>query len=231
MLLPIRVMQVVLWTCAAAFCSPVFAIESTSCRLGASLHVVTCSEKCSLSQVDGAGKTRELKQADSWRQFERQYHRQPGGSPSDRWVASSAALDIHTAFGVLDTPTAVTPDQSRIAAAIAPSNAFDEYGPKQEFAVLETSSKDLIWRRQVNGTVESLAWSPDGLAIAAVVSAPAEKPKRGLVDAVAKVFGWRVEHRRAWLKVFDAEGITQCEIDLYRDLKTPTTYVVWTGPQ
>lgn len=230
MLLPVRVIQITLWACVSGFCSELFAAESQTCRLEVPLYVVTCSETCSLSRLDSTGHARVLKQADSWRQFEPRYHRRPGSSSSDRWDTGGLSIDRRTTADMLDTPTAIATDRSRFAAANAPLNTFDEYEPKQEFVVLDGANGNPIWRRNVKGSVESLVWSPNGSAIAALISAPAEKPKRGFVDALAGVFGWSVEHRRAWLEVFDAEGVAQCELELYSDVKTPSTYVVWPVP-
>jgi hypothetical protein len=220
-------MQVMLWAGVIGFYGAAFATESKACQLPAPLYVVICSERCTLSEIDNAGVIKALKQVESWRQFEPAYHRQPGSSPSDPWGSSGVVIDRHMDAGVLDTPAAMALDRSRVAAAIAPPDEFNEYDAKEDFAVFNESNRVPSWRRHVNGSVESLAWSPDASAIAVLIGAPAEKSKRGVVDAVARVFGWRVEHRRGWLEVFDVEGARQCRIELYSDLRTPTAYVVW----
>ena len=227
MLLSVKAIVTALVAGLIGVSSAAFAMESKTCQLAAPLYIVICGERCSLSEVGVMGMVKVLKQADSWRQFEPRFHRQPGSSPSERWDASGATTDRRMDKGMLDTPTAMSPDRSWVAAAIAAEDEFDEYGPKEEFVVFTKSSRTPALRMRMNGTVESLAWSPDGAALAVLIGAPAEKPKRGLVDSVAGLFGWRVEHRRGWMEVFDTKGGGQCKVELYSDMKSPTAYAVW----
>lgn len=232
MLLPMRVASLalvhILVSVGACASEPEeFSHVGPECKaLSGSLVVQICAENCEIRELHD-GVFEPIDSAESKQRFQGLIFPRGGAKASHRW--GDAGVNIARTVGgqKLDNPLVVSPSGALAVSAVAPLAGFDEYAPKKAIALVDAATGAIVWSLTLDGYLDTVAWSPNGATIAALISAPAAKPKRGETDAVAGVFGWRVAHSRAWIEVIDTAGHLLCKIDIYADLKTPTNNLRW----
>lgn len=126
---------------------------------------------------------------------------------------------------ILSAPYAMSRDRSLLAATVFPTR--DSFDPAQRIVLIRVA--DSIAAAEIiklDGSVDSLAWSPKGDALV-VLSGREKYVRRTLRERISSAMGHPIPYADISLTTFGVDGKKRCSITPARELGYGRGYVRW----
>lgn len=185
---------------------------------------VVCDTKCRAFEWELNGNSREVATAENIPELGTRYQSPKASGQTGQWRRFQENLPQWDSNFELETPAELSPDRRwLIAGALSTPNRI----PPRDVVLIDATGKAVQWTQRQTGYVASVSWSPDSTLVAVAVVTPLKDPDRGLLDAYAGAFGFKVHRGKGSIHVLDLAGEQVCSVEVFDNLPSTTFYATW----